>query len=68
MNLGTGTGGPERVMQLAFLEGDPAEAFGEVAAYARAIEGAGLGRICFAAPFHKTVVGTDRYADQLWSR
>lgn len=66
MNLGTGTGGPERTMQLAFLEGDPTTAFGEISAYARAIEGAGLGRVCFAAPFFKTVVGTDRYVDQLW--
>ncbi|MBY0399521.1 hypothetical protein K2X89_04450 [Myxococcota bacterium] len=66
MNLGTGTGGPERVMQLAFLEGDPAQSFGEVAAHARAIEGEGLGRVCFAAPFLRTVVGTDRYTDQLW--
>ncbi|MEZ4331606.1 MAG: hypothetical protein R3F35_07615 [Myxococcota bacterium] len=66
MNLGTGTGGPERTMQLAFLEGDPAVAFREIAVLAQSIEGAGLGRVCFAAPFFKTVVGTDRYADQLW--
>lgn len=66
MNLGTGTGGPERTMQLAFLEGDPVAAWAQVADYARAIEGAGLGRVCFAAPFHRTVVGTDRYTDQLW--
>jgi len=66
MNLGTGTGGPERTMQLAFLEGDPAAAFREIASFAQAIEGAGLGRVAFAAPFFKTVVGTDRYADQLW--
>jgi hypothetical protein len=66
MNLGTGTGGPERTMQLAFLEGDPVAAWTGVAAYAKSIEGAGLGRVCFAAPFFKTVVGTDTYADQLW--
>lgn len=66
MNLGTGTGGAERTMQLAFLEGDPVAAFAEVAEFARAIEGAGLGRIGFAAPFFKTDVGTDRYTDQLW--
>ena len=66
MSLGTGTGGPERLMQLAFLERDPETAFAEIADYARAIEGAGLGRVCFAAPFSRTVVGTDRYTDQLW--
>lgn len=66
MSLGTGTGGPERVMQLAFLEGDPEAAFGEIADYARALEGAGLGRVAFAAPFLRTDVGTDRYTDELW--
>ena len=66
MSLGTGTGGPERIMQLAFLEGDPEAAFGEIADYARALEGAGLGRVCFAAPFLRTDVGTDRYTDELW--
>ena len=66
MDLGTGTGGPERTMQLAFLEGDAAGAWAEVAAYAEAIDASGLGRVCFAGPFHKTVVGTDTYADQLW--
>lgn len=66
MDLGTGTGGPERTMQLAFLERDAAEAWAEVAAYAAAIDASGLGRVCFAGPFHKTIVGTDTYADQLW--
>ena len=66
MDLGTDTGGPERTMQLAFLESDAAAAWGEVAAYAAAIDASGLGRVCFAGPFHKTVVGTDTYADELW--
>ncbi len=66
MDLGTGTGGSERVMQLAFLEGEPERAWKEVARYAAAIDDSGLGRVCFAGPFHKTVVGTDTYADQLW--
>lgn len=66
MSLGTGTGGSERTMQLAFLEGDPVAAFREIAALAKSIEGAGLGRVCFAAPFFRTVVGTNKYVDQLW--
>ena len=66
MSLGTPTGGPERTLQLAFLEGDPVAAFREVASHARALEGAGLGSVCFASPFFRTVVGTDRYTDQLW--
>ena len=66
MDLGTGTGGPERTMQLAFLEGDVESAWSDVSRYADAIDASGLGRVCFVGPFHKTVVGTDKYADQLW--
>ena len=66
MHLGTGTGGVERSMQLAFLDTDAREAWPEVAAYASAIDDSGLGRVRFAGPFHKTLVGTDRYVDQLW--
>lgn len=66
MDLGTGTGGPERTMQLAFLEGETQQAWDEVARYAAAIDASGIGKVCFAGPFHKTVVGTDRYTDQLW--
>jgi len=66
MDLGTATGGPERTMQLAFLETDAREAWREVAAHARAIDESALGRVCFAGPFHKTHVGTDNYVDQLW--
>jgi len=66
MDLGTGTGGPERTMQLAFLEGDVVESWQAVADHAAEIDASGLGRVCFAAPFLKTVVGTDTYTDQLW--
>jgi hypothetical protein len=65
MDLGTGPGGPERTMQLAFLEGDTQEAWEAVRRYVAAIDASGKGRVCFAGPFHKTVVGTDTYADQL---
>ncbi len=66
MNLGTEPGGPKRTMQLAFLEGDPAAAWDDVRRYVEAIDASGLGRVCFAGPFAKTIVGTDTYADQLW--
>lgn len=66
MDLGTGTGGPERAMQLAFLEGDPVDAWNDVARYAASIDASGLARVCFAGPFAKTVVGTDTYSDALW--
>ena len=67
MDLGTAPGGEERLMQLLFLEGDVESAWSSVAAYAEAVDRSGLGRVRFAGPFHRTVVGTDRYADQLWS-
>ncbi len=66
MDLGTGTGGSERTMQLAFLESDASEAWAAVTAYAKAVDASGLGHVCFAGPFHKTQVGTDRYANELW--
>ncbi len=66
MDLGTGTGGPERTMQLAFLEGETRSAWDDVRRYAEAIDASGKGRVCFAGPFHKTVVGTNEYADRLW--
>jgi len=65
MDLGTGTGGPERTMQLAFLEGDTKEAWQAVRRYADAVDASGKGHVCFAGPFYKTVVGTDTYTDQL---
>ena len=66
MDLGTGTGGSARTMQLAFLEGDTKQAWDDVRRYAKAIDASGLGRVCFAGPFYKTVVGTDTYTDELW--
>jgi hypothetical protein len=30
------------------------------------LQASGLGSIAFAAPFIATVVGTDRYVDELW--
>ena len=66
MALGTAPGGPERTMQLVFLEDEPAAAWAAVAEHAAAVDASGLGRVCFAAPFARTVVGTDTYADQLW--
>ncbi len=66
MDLGTGTGGAARTMQLAFLEGDTQQAWADVARYVAAIDASGLARVCFAGPFARTVVGTDTYADALW--
>jgi hypothetical protein len=66
MDLGTRAGGPERLCQLFFVRGDVRDSLEGVRRYAEAVEGAGLASARFAAPFIRTVVGTDRYTDQLW--
>jgi hypothetical protein len=66
MSLGTDGGSPDRLVQLLFLEGDPASAWDRVRAYTAAVDGGGAGKVSFAAPFLATVVGTDTYTDQLW--
>jgi hypothetical protein len=55
----------ERVCMLAFDESDPLEHWDGYRAYADSLEGDG-GRVVFAAPFIKTIPGTDTYTDQLW--
>ena len=59
-------GSRERVLQLAFIEGDPVAAWPDFRRYAKEIDDSGRGRVTFAAPFYATVVGTDTYTDQLW--
>ena len=66
MDLGSKAGGPERLCQLLFLHGDVKDAIERVRAYTSAIEGKGLAKVQLAAPFYRTVVGTDKYTDQLW--
>jgi hypothetical protein len=67
MSLGAEGGSRERLVQLAFLEDDPANCWQAFRDYARAIEAGGEGVVTFAAPFLRTVVGTDTYTDKLWS-
>jgi len=66
MDLGMPPGGPERRLQLFFLETDPRSQWGRFRDYAAGLEQADMGRVVFAAPFLPTVVGTDTYTDQLW--
>ena len=66
MDLGSDPGGPERSLQLCFLERDPREAWPRFVDYAAAVDATGLGRVVLAAPFITTDVGTDRYTDELW--
>ncbi|HEV2361873.1 MAG TPA: hypothetical protein VGS21_09250 [Acidimicrobiales bacterium] len=66
MALGTDGGAQDRILQLWFADSPVADVWPEVAAYAAAVADAGLGVVTFAAPFQPTVVGTDRYTDELW--
>ena len=66
MDLGSMPGGPERLVQLLFVHGDVRAALPAVQAYTDAVTGAGLATLALAAPWHRTVVGTDTYVDQLW--
>jgi hypothetical protein len=67
MSLGADGGSGDRLVQLAFLEDEPVGAWQAFRDYARAIDVSGKGAVTFAAPFLRTVVGTDTYTDKLWS-
>jgi hypothetical protein len=66
MDLGSKAGGPERVCQLLFVTGAVQDALPAIRRYTDAIESADLATVRLVAPFFRTVVGTDRYADELW--
>lgn len=66
MPLGASGGSRERVVQLMFSERAAEDAWDDVRAYAEGLDARGIGRVTFAAPFHPTDVGTDRYTDELW--
>ncbi len=66
MKMGNDGGTTERILQMCFLEGDPAESWQHIIDYAAAVERSGAGRVTFASPFIPTEVGTDKYTDELW--
>lgn len=66
MDLGTPPGGKNRVMQLFFVESDVRDVWGRFETYGSALNSSGLASVVFAAPFFRTIVGTDTYVDQLW--
>jgi len=66
MDLGSGPGTPARSAQLWFCDADPSSFWADVIAHADAVDDSGIGRVVLAAPFIPTVVGTDRYCDELW--
>ena len=65
MDLGSSPGGPGRLVQLLFVAGDVDAAVERVRAYTASVEGDGAATLLLAAPFLRTVVGTDAYVDQL---
>jgi hypothetical protein len=66
MDLGSKAGGPERLVQLLFVHGDVRDALAKVRAYTDRVEADDLAHLRLAAPFFRTIVGTDTYVDQLW--
>lgn len=65
MDLGSPPGGIDRLVQLFFVDDDPAESVERVRAYSDAVESSGAATLRLAAPFRRTVPGTDRYVDEL---
>jgi hypothetical protein len=65
MDLGSPPGGTDRLVQLLFVDADPEAVAERVRAHTRHVESEGLATLQLAAPFVRTVVGTDRYVDEL---
>jgi hypothetical protein len=53
-------------MYLFFLDAAPAAMWDRFQALGRDVEASGVARVVFASPWLSTVVGTDRYTDELW--
>ncbi|HWS47087.1 MAG TPA: hypothetical protein VN636_14565 [Acidimicrobiia bacterium] len=66
MDLGSKAGGPERLCQLLFVSGDMRDAVTRMHDFTEAVSVDGLATAHLVAPFYRTVVGTDRYVDELW--
>jgi hypothetical protein len=65
MDLGSPAGGTDRLVQLLFVGGDTEAVVDRVRAYTDAVDAGGEARLLLAAPFFRTVPGTDTYVDQL---
>jgi hypothetical protein len=66
MSLGTPGGGENRLVHLLFVEGDVRAALPKIRAYTDRLAQEDIADVLLAAPFLRTVVGTDTYVDQLW--
>jgi hypothetical protein len=53
-------------LHLFFLDRPPQETWDQFTALGRDVERSGLARVVFASPWVPTLVGTDRYTDELW--
>ena len=53
-------------MQLWFLDREAKADWDRFRDYAKTIAASGLAKVIFASPWLPTVIGTDRYTDQLW--
>ena len=49
-----------------FTETDVRESWDRVVDYVSRVNESGLGTVVFAGPFHRAIVGTDTYIDELW--
>jgi hypothetical protein len=56
----------ERVLHIHFVDGDPLDSWEHHRELVRKLEESGIARVVLAAPFLQTVMGTDRYIDELW--
>lgn len=53
-------------MHLFFLDAPPDQSWERFVRLGDEVSASGLGRVIFASPWLPTVVGTDRFADELW--
>lgn len=53
-------------VQMWLLDDDPLTCWTRFEDYGRTVEASGLAKVAWASPWLPTVVGTDRYTDQLW--
>lgn len=66
MKMGNDGGTADRILQMLFLEESPVDSWQQIIDYADDIAASGAGTVTFASPFIPTVVGTDKYTDELW--
>lgn len=65
MDLGSSSGSTNRLVQMLFIGGDVEAEMDRIHKYCDEIEGNGVAKLLLAAPFFRTVIGTDKYVDEL---